>query len=109
MINNKEIMNNTLNIIDESVELIDELNKCFINYDINGGFKNLPTIIDNIQKIIDNVFLIKEEIGTFDINDINSKLNEIVVAIENEDYILIGDLFNYEIKPILDDIRNQIK
>ncbi|NFF81663.1 hypothetical protein FC764_10520 [Clostridium botulinum] len=39
---------------------------------------------------------------------IDEKLSNIVEALENEDYILISDLFNYEVIPILDEIQNQI-
>ncbi|NFG25526.1 hypothetical protein FC777_00025 [Clostridium botulinum] len=38
----------------------------------------------------------------------NEKLNEIVEAIENEDTVLISDLFEYELIQILDDIQKVI-
>lgn len=47
-----------------------------------------------------------------DFEDINSKLLEVVEAFNNEDYILIADLFEYEILPTIGQwkviIRNSI-
>ncbi|MBU5591088.1 hypothetical protein KQI89_04870 [Clostridium sp. MSJ-4] len=48
----------------------------------------------------------KQEIS---IEELNEKLNEIVEAMENGDTILIGDLFQYELLPILDNIQEIIK
>nr|WP_152752789.1 hypothetical protein [Clostridium estertheticum] len=42
------------------------------------------------------------------LQDMNEKLEEIVEAFENEDFILIGDLFQYELKPILVEIQKDI-
>ena len=36
-------------------------------------------------------------------------LEEINEALENEDYILVGDIFNYEIIPILENLHDSIK
>lgn len=43
------------------------------------------------------------------INILNEKLNEIVDAFENEDYVLIADLLEYEIIPVLDGTKDNIK
>lgn len=47
----------------------------------------------------------KQEIN---LEELNEKLSEIVVAMENGDTILIGDLFKYELIPILDNIQKII-
>jgi len=48
----------------------------------------------------------KEEIS---FQSLNEKLEETVEALENDDYNLVGDLFNYEIKEILEEIHSKIK
>ena len=70
----------------------------------------IPQVVDGIEWIVQVITLTKEvqknEIGVEALND---QLQEIIEALENEDYILVGDLFNYEILPILEDIHEGIK
>lgn len=70
----------------------------------------IPAIAEGLDWIMKVVVLTKEvqkeEILT---NDIHEYLDGIVEALESEDYILVGDLFNYEILPILYRIHGQIK
>lgn len=70
----------------------------------------LPLAIDGLQWMTQVMTLTKDvQIGSVDLSKFNEKLNEIVEAIENEDYILVGDLFEYEILPILEDTHVVIK
>lgn len=46
--------------------------------------------------------------GEISIEEINEKLNEIVEAMQNEDDILVADLFEYELLPIIENIENVI-
>ena len=48
----------------------------------------------------------KQEIN---LNELNEKLNEIVEAMENGDTVLIGDLFQYELIPILGNMQKIIE
>ena len=87
----------------------------------------IPQVVDGIEWVIQVITLTKEvqknEIGVEALND---QLQEIIEALENEDYILVAavefdqelmqptyrlidDLFNYEILPILEDIHEGIK
>lgn len=70
----------------------------------------IPQVVDGIEWIVQVIILTKEvqknEIGVGGLND---QLQEIIEALENEDYILVGDLFNYEILPILENIHERIK
>lgn len=47
--------------------------------------------------------------GELSLENMNNFIEEISEALENEDYILIGDLFNYEIIPILEELQSSIK
>ena len=66
-------------------------------------------ISDGIQWIND-ALMVTKDMHKQDINlkDMNEKLSEIVVALENGDFILIGDLFQYELIPIFEDIQKNI-
>lgn len=80
-----------------------------------GGMENdalnlLPLVIDGLQWMAQAVTLTKDvQKGEINLFKFNSKLKEVVEAIENEDYILVGDLFEYEIIPILEDTHKVIK
>ena len=74
------------------------------------GINLIPLVADGLKWLIDAVQATtdvqKEKIETENMNEF---LGEIVEALENEDYILVGDLFNYEIHPILEEIHEKIR
>ena len=63
--------------------------------------------IDWITKVIDLTSDIQKK--QIEINHINEHLESIIEALENEDYILVSDIFNYEIIPILDKVHDEIR
>lgn len=109
-------MNNEFEILVTANEYIDNLkngvNKvahCIEVGNEEEGISLIPLIADGIEwllKVIDLTKNIHEE--NIDTTKISGKLCEIVEALENEDYILVGDLFNYEISDILEEIQNNI-
>lgn len=44
-----------------------------------------------------------------EINLINDFLKEIIEAIENDDFILVGDIFNYELLPVIENLHTEIQ
>lgn len=72
------------------IEIEDEIKACEI---IAEAAEGLKWIID--------VITLTEDLhrGAIKTNNLEGILIEVVDALENEDYILVGDLFNYEIKP----------
>lgn len=74
------------------------------------GIKNIILILDGIDYVCKAIILTedihKEEIS---LEELNSQLEEIIEAFENEDYILLGDLLNYELLPIINEIHEKIK
>lgn len=89
---------------------INQLVEAFQQENNNKGCSIIPLVADGIKWIIDIVNLTRESQPNFiDISIIDEKLDEVVEAIENEDYILVGDLFNYEILPIIEKIHEEIK
>ncbi|WP_297417061.1 hypothetical protein [Clostridium sp.] len=82
---------------------------------INSGQENnamllIAEIADGLEWLINVVTLTVElHKGDISIESLKEKLEEVIEALENEDYVLTGDLFNYEILPILEEIQNNIR
>ncbi|WP_459478713.1 hypothetical protein [Clostridium saccharoperbutylacetonicum] len=109
-------MENKIEVLIEAYNYIDNLKNGIENLSsaINGGNEEkgvglIPLISDGLEwltKVID----LTKDVQTEEVSsgDLNEKLKEIIEALDNEDYILVGDLFNYEIIPILDEIKGKI-
>ncbi|NFH79863.1 hypothetical protein FDA09_08615 [Clostridium botulinum] len=88
---------------------IEEIVKILQGTEYKEGIKALNSIIEGINLVaiaVENTKeLHKKEIS---LNKLNEKLNEIVQALENEDNILMADLFQYELLPIIENIKTII-
>lgn len=74
------------------------------------AINKIPQVIDGIDYILKAVILTKDiHKEAIDLEGLNEQLGEIIEAFENEDYILIGDLFNYELLPIIQNVHEGIK
>lgn len=111
------MMNEQMEALISANEYLDNLIggiKKVVNYIEQGeegkGIELIPTIADGIEWLLSAINLTQEvHKGSVGIGNLNGKLEEVVDALENEDYVLVGDLFNYEILPILEDIKGNIK
>lgn len=82
---------------------------CFQKDDIDNGMSFLNNIIDNFEIFADFITVYPEFQDTnINIPIINDKLNDIVSALDNQDYILVGDLLEFEISPILEAIIEKL-
>lgn len=98
-----EYLYNLKNGIKNIVELIQEGKE----YE---GINFISQVADGIDWVVSVIKLTKDiQKNEIEIEDINEHIEEIIEALENEDYILISDLFNYEILPILDRIHDEVK
>lgn len=88
---------------------IDKNSEEFQNGNIINGMNTLIKNIEDINTVTEIVaspdFFQDDEIN---VKTINEKLNAILGAMENEDYILVGDLFQYEFKPLLDRVLKRM-
>ena len=108
----------------EKLEVLNTANEYLVN--LKSGIENLvvlmneekeqeacgiiPEVAEGIAWILDVARLTNDVIGEVEgLDNIDEFLSEIVGALENEDYILVSDLFNYEILPILDNLHEVIK
>ena len=98
-----EYLDKLKNGINKAINLIEEGNE-------SRGCNYIADIAEGIDWVVKVVILTSDiQKEKIDYNSINEKLSEVVEALENEDYILLGDLFKYEILPLLDTIHKQIK
>ncbi|MFR1380499.1 MAG: hypothetical protein ACLSTJ_16270 [Clostridium neonatale] len=69
----------------------------------------IPNVAEGMEWLINSIKL-TEDIQTepIDLDSLNQQLKELIEAFENEDYILIGDIFNYELIPILNEFKDKI-
>ena len=105
MDNREEILITAKNYMERLIHGINSLSERFINGE-KDVMKDLLDVVEGIQYISKVLILI--EIKENIIESLNSYLNEIINAIENEDYMLIGDLMKYELIPVLLEVKSRI-
>lgn len=109
------MMNKKIEVIKETSDYLYNLKKGIrkcVNYIQEGNeaaaINLIPLIADGIDWVINVVRLTLDvQKNKLDISEINNHLVEMIDAMENEDYILVGDLFNYEMLPILNQIQKE--
>ena len=76
----------------------------------NNGMLLIAEVADGLEWII-NVITLTVELhkGNIFVDTMKEKLGEVIEALDNEDYVLTGDLFNYEFLPTLEEIQNDIR
>ncbi len=96
--------------IDNLVEGMMQCVKCLSDSNLKEGYELIVTITEGLQWVYEVVELTKP-ILTEAIEEIelNERLNELVEALENEDLMLISDLYEYEIIPLLKGWQGIIK
>lgn len=72
--------------------------------------KNMINVFEGIDYIIKAVTLIDEmQEAKNHIEELNEQLSAIIEAFENEDYVLIGDLFEYELVPVVQNLKKEFE
>lgn len=104
-----------LEVLNTAKEYMINLNKAIIKsseYLQNGDYFNgtnlIISITDGLEWIVQLITL-RKDIYEEDmkVNKLIDNIKEIVEAFENEDYILIGDLLQYEVSPIIEEYYNK--
>lgn len=86
------LLSGTIDCIDEIYPTMPSMSREEKNVVINGLINNFAQIaLFANEKVEDN----------YDINEFNEKLNLVLSALENDDYSLVADLLQYEIRPLL--------
>ncbi|SHI42352.1 hypothetical protein SAMN02745163_00227 [Clostridium cavendishii DSM 21758] len=88
---------------------IEKVVSFFEGGEYGNGCALIPLIADGIEYISEMVRLTDDVLDKCkDVENLNGFLGEIVEAIDSEDFVLVGDLFNYEVLPIVEDIHSKI-
>lgn len=104
-------------VLDTAYEYMNKLNEGILTaaqYFQNGNYRDALDltiqITEGIEWTIKVISLNKNLYNEEDkIQELNEKLKETLEAFENGDYVLIGDLFEYEISPIIENYIEQTK
>lgn len=112
--NNRDKKINLLKTMIESIENINLYIEAIVNKLYEGdekiAFEGLAFISEELQWIFKGLELTNDILNIESLNNnIIEHFNIIVESLENEDYILIADILNYEISPLLNDLINLIK
>lgn len=98
-----EYIDNIKNGIEDVVNKINSGNE-------NNGVALIAQVADGIDWLAGILKLTSDvHKGRISIEDMNEKLGEIIEALENEDFVLTGDLLEYELLPVLDNVQNDIR
>lgn len=101
-----EVLNTAYEYIGKLVSGIDEMNNKFYAGNENSGCEMLALISEGLEWLMNALDLLNDNVDTCgERSEIKEKANEVVEALENEDYILVADIFNYEINPNLNNIN----
>ena len=101
-----------LNLIKTMIEGIENVNlyieaiaNKFYEGDEKVACEGVAFVAEELQWIFKGLAIISDIVNTREKNDnISEQLFLVVEGMENEDYILVGDIFNYELKPLLEDL-----
>lgn len=105
-----EILNTADDYIENIKIGIEELVSKINSGEENNGLKLISPVIDGVEWLINAINLTKDfHKGKISIKNTNDILAEMIEALENQDYVLIGDLFQYELLPIVEKIQSDIK
>ena len=102
-------MNDLLTTLNDYLsKLIPAVKECANHYQsgkLNEGSSLLVSMIEGLNWAIGVAANV--QVQDINVEEINTKLNEIVKAFENEDYILVGDLLEYEISPVMQELLDK--
>ncbi|WP_425448033.1 hypothetical protein [Dethiothermospora halolimnae] len=106
----KEVLLGIYNYLNKLEKGIEDIIERYQDGDEGQANRMMVEVIDSMGWIIEGINstgeIQKEEI---EVDKINEHLKEIIMAFENRDYVLLGDLLEYEINPIIDDWKKKIK
>ncbi|NOH16436.1 hypothetical protein [Clostridium cochlearium] len=104
-----EALETAKNYINNLKQAIDKIYNYISEGKENNAIALIPSFTEGVEWV-SQVLVLTKDIHKKDLNisGLNDVLKEVVEAIENEDYILVGDLFKYEIYEVLDEVQKNI-
>lgn len=95
--------------IDDAIQIIEINTDLFYQNKIDEGYKYLDNTLVKISEAIEEVIKYQDSSG----QDIQGErivgiLTEAMKALEMKDALLLADILQYELKEILDEVRNEL-
>jgi hypothetical protein len=82
---------------------------CFQGGEDQSGFSLVVSISEGLNWLTQALEISKDALKEgISVDELNEKLEEIVEAMENQDTILVGDLLQYELFPIVEGIEESV-
>ncbi|GEN35036.1 hypothetical protein [Aneurinibacillus danicus] len=104
-----ELLETSCEMIDSLVSRIEQAVTLYHGGKEAEGSQKIIPIIDDLEQLMQAMTLTAdvqvEKVEVFVLNDF---LTEIVSAFENQDYVLLADLFEYEVSPVLQAWKEKI-
>ena len=104
-----EVLETAKNYINNLKQAIDKIYNYISEGKENNAIALIPDFTEGVEWLTQVLVLTKDaHKKDVNIDGLNDTLKEVVEAIENQDYILVGDLFKYEIYEALDEVQKNI-
>ena len=112
----------TMELINETTETLIDYNQKLVSaiekiMELLGEGKHskalelLGPVLEGLQWVFDAVNGINNLVDNkiYDVNQLSPYLKEMLNALENEDYVLVSDLFEYEFVPVLSSLQKSLE
>lgn len=95
--------------IDDAIQAIDINTELFYQNKIDDGYKNLDSTLGKISFVIEDIIRYQEQSG----QDVQAKrfveiLTEAMRALENKDALLLADILQYDLKELLEEVKEEL-
>lgn len=106
----KEVIGTAINYIDQIVIGIEGINEDFQGGREDRATNSMIQLIEGIQWLLQAIEGTRDIQGndSIDVSGINPIFNQLVEALENTDYVLLGDLLEYEITPVMKEWKEKL-
>lgn len=91
------VVEDTIQYIEETVGIIKKTIEYLRNGEVQLGYQCIDNICQRLGKIIDVLYSTVDQ-DYINITEINGIIKEMFEAMENQDYILLADLIEFELK-----------
>lgn len=95
--------------IDDTIQAIDINTELFYQNKIDEGYRKLDSTLGKISFVIEDIIRYQEQSG----QDVKAKrfveiLTEAMRALENKDALLLADILQYDLKEMLEDVKEEL-
>ena len=89
---------------------VKEVSDLFRKDELHEGLSCISELTKGFEIVIEGATGIDDVLKNgFNANELVEFIKETVEALENEDYVLLGDLLEYEIHPILSNLKENVE